>query len=459
MRISMNTSTSPPASTLENDLAAAKSGEPLLSVDHLSIGFHSGKSVQQVVYNLCFDVKAGECFALLGESGCGKSASALAMMRLLPPAGRVLNGQVLWRGKHSIPPGAMSMIFQEPANSLNPVLSIGRQIEEVLFIRKGLRGRAAREGALGLLYQVGISDPERRLDEYPFQISGGMKQRVMTAMALAGEPSLLIADEPTTALDVTVQAQMLDLLDGLQQERAMAILLITHDLGVAARMAHRVGVMYAGELVEVAARNIFFENPAHPYTRALFAAVPGADKRGRSLQSISGRMSRGDACAFASRCAQATKLCLTEAPPWRHGGEAESARQCSVRCHHRNPNERAARAVSATSVADTQACVALQTPNPLLQVRELRVHFPVRKGMFRRQVGLVRAVDGVSLTVESGQTLALVGESGCGKTTVGKAILRLLEPTGGTVQINDLVLPTGSAVSYTHLTLPTILRV
>ena len=229
---------------------------PLLSVRSLRAGFVAGGRVLAAVDGVDFDLRAGETLALLGESGCGKSATALSLLRLLPAAGRILGGEVCFDGRdllqlpeaemRSVRGSGMAMIFQEPATSLNPVLTNGRQISEVLERHLGLRGAAARERALELLSAVGIADAARRLDEYPFQLSGGMKQRVMIAIALAANPRLLIADEPTTALDVTIQAQILDLLRRLQAERGMGMLLITHDLGVVAQMAQRVGVMYAG---------------------------------------------------------------------------------------------------------------------------------------------------------------------------------------------------------------------
>src|SRR5512145_2979516 len=228
----------------------------MLKVENLRLGFTAGKKTLAAVDGISLSIEKGETFALLGESGCGKSATAQGIMRLLPAAGRILDGSIRLDGEAllTLPEadmrayrgGRMAMIFQEPATSLNPVLTVGRQIGEVLERHRQLVGQAATGRMLELLRLVGIADPERRLGEYPFQLSGGMKQRVMIAIALAGEPELLIADEPTTALDVTVQAQILDLLAGLQAERGMGMLLITHDLGVVARMAHRIGVMYAG---------------------------------------------------------------------------------------------------------------------------------------------------------------------------------------------------------------------
>jgi peptide/nickel transport system ATP-binding protein len=386
------------------------------------------------------EIARGETFAIVGESGCGKSMTALTLARLLPENGRIVAGSVRLDGVEllDLPEARMrdvrgrriAMIFQEPATSLNPVLTVGRQVSEVLERHTGIRGRAARERTLELLDQVGIADGTRRLDEYPFQLSGGMKQRVMIALALAAEPDLLIADEPTTALDVTIQAQVLDLLRALQATRRMSILLITHDLGVVAGMAHRVAVMYAGELVEVAERKRFFRAPQHPYSIKLFAALPGPEKRGGELDVIPGQVPplsvefRG--CRFADRCAHAFDRCRSEAPGWTRVAEGHL-----VRCHLREDAPAPAmvdevRVLSGAAEATTDV-------EALLDARDLKVHFPIRRGILKRTVGHVRAVDGVSLAIAAGRTLALVGESGCGKTTVGKSILQLIRPTAGEV--------------------------
>ena len=413
---------------------------PLLEVDDLRLGFQAGRQPLCAVDGVSFSIARGETFALLGESGCGKSVTAQGILRLLPAAGRVLGGSVRYDGTDllALPEVAMrayrggkiAMIFQEPSTSLNPVLTVGQQIAEVLARHLALRGAAARARSQELLEQVGIADPARRLDEYPFQLSGGMQQRVMIAIALAGEPELLIADEPTTALDVTMQAQILDLLAQLQAERGMAILLITHDLGVVARLAQRIGVMYAGELVEIAGREQFFTQPAHPYTQALFAALPDAGRRGAPLRTIVGQVPALSAlppgCRFAPRCPQAMPVCREENPAWR-----VEACGAQVRCHWQNEGE----AVPAAGESATDDA-APATMAPLLQIRDLAVHFPLRKGVLQRVVGQVKAVDGVSLTLAPGRTLALVGESGCGKTTVGKALLQLIRPTAGSVRVN-----------------------
>ena len=418
----------------------------VLSVSDLRLGFVAGAGKDQklliAVDGISFDLHAGETFALLGESGCGKSATAQGLMRLLPAAGRYLGGKVeLSKTAESIlnlsdealrrvRGGRMAMIFQEPATSLNPVLTVGDQIGEVLRVQRGLPEAEVSPAALALLKLVGIADPQRRLTEYPFQFSGGMKQRVMIAMALAGQPDILIADEPTTALDVTVQAQILDLLKSLQQARGMAMLLITHDLGVLATMADTIGVMYAGELVEVASRQAFFAQPLHPYSRALFAAMPEAVARGERLLSLPGQVpaldNMPDGCRFADRCAEVMVKCREQSPDWRIVDDVHR-----VRCWAVDMAKRLGPASPCLPPLSSE--VTNHSNDVVLNVQALQVLFPIRRGFFQRVVGQVRAVDGVSLQLKAGKTLALVGESGCGKTTVGKAILQLIEPTAGSV--------------------------
>jgi peptide/nickel transport system ATP-binding protein len=421
----------------------------LLDVRDLRIAFASGRSLLAAVDGISFEVAAGETLALLGESGCGKSATALGLLRLLPAAGRMLGGEVRFAGRdllrlpeaemRAVRGGGMAMIFQEPATSLNPVLTVGRQLAEVLERHLGLAGPAVRARSLELLTAVGLADPERRLGEYPFQLSGGMKQRVMIAIALAGNPRLLIADEPTTALDVTIQAQILELLRRLQGERATGMLLITHDLGVVAQMATRVGVMYAGQIVEEAPRAAFFSSPRHPYTQMLFAALPDLARRGGRLETIPGQVpplsQMPRACRFAARCPHAWELCRQEAPPWQQVAVAHR-----VRCHL-NGGSGAGHAPDVPDATPVVIAAAVAAPaTPVLAVENLCVHFPIRRGILQRTVGYVRAVDGVSLELARGRTLALVGESGCGKTTVGKAILQLLPATAGRVEVLGQVL-------------------
>jgi peptide/nickel transport system ATP-binding protein len=336
--------------------------------------------------------------------------------------------------------GRIGMIFQEPGTSLNPVMTVGEQIVEAIARHSNVERGAAHHRARDMLDAVGIADGGRRLNEYPFQLSGGMKQRVMIAMALACEPSLLIADEPTTALDVTIQAQVLELLRELQRASGMAMLLITHDLGVVAESAHRVAVMYAGHVVESAPRDDFFREPLHPYSRKLFAALPGRGKRGAGLAVIRGGVPpltrRFAGCRFAERCDAAWQQCHDVAPRWRDLGGGRG-----VRCHLYDaavpaPGS-AGDARSGIAVRAEKATVGDDAPpsatSPLLAVADLKIHFPIRKGLLRQIAGHVKAVDGVSLEIGAGRTLALVGESGCGKTTVARGILRLIPTTGGRV--------------------------
>jgi peptide/nickel transport system ATP-binding protein len=415
--------------------------QALLKVEALSTAIETSSGIVRPLAGVDLEIAAGETFALVGESGCGKSMTALTLMRILPETATITGGTVRLQGEEllGLPESAMrdvrgrrmAMIFQEPATSLNPVLTVGRQIEEVLERHTAHRGGAARTRAVELLRSVGIGDAERRIDEYPFQFSGGMKQRVMIALALAAEPALLVADEPTTALDVTIQAQVLALLRDLQQRDGMSILLITHDLGIVAGMAHRVAVMYAGEIVEVAAREQFFRAPQHPYSRKLFDALPAGAKRGAALSVIPGQVPSlaGElvGCRFADRCEHAMAKCRTDAPGWT-AIEPGHAVRCHLRVAERAPNRVAA--VAAATLAATSA----NAPAALLEVRDLAVHFPIRKGLLKRVAGHVRAVDGISFDIPAGRTLALVGESGCGKTTAGKALLQLVRPTAGSVR-------------------------
>jgi peptide/nickel transport system ATP-binding protein len=418
---------------------------PLLKVENLSTWIDSGDAIVRAVDGLSLSIAHGETFALLGESGCGKSITALSVMRLLPEAGRIVGGAVELDGENllALPESAMrnvrgrriAMIFQEPMLSLNPVMTSGAQIAETLRCHTGLQGAALERRVLELLDAVRLPDAARRRDDYPFQLSGGMKQRVMIAMALACDPELLVADEPTTALDVTIQAQVLDLLRELQRRRRMSVLLITHDLAVVAEMAHRVAVMYAGEIVETADRESFFARPRHPYSQKLFDSLPAKRKRGAALAVIRGSVPpltrEFTGCRFAERCDQAWELCHRTAPAWHDLGDG-----CGVRCHlyaSAVSGKQSAATAGAAAISQARQERPLTAYRSLLTVKDLKVHFPIHKGVFRHVVGHVKAVDGVSLAIAAGSTLGLVGESGCGKTTVGKSILRLIELTAGKV--------------------------
>jgi len=408
-----------------------------VKVENLSTVLDVAAGKLRAVDRVSFEVKAGECFALVGESGCGKSMTALSLMRLLPEAARIEAGRVELGGVDllRLPEAAMravrgkrvSMIFQEPATALNPVLTVGQQIEEV--IRRHAPGGNPTEKSIQLLRAVGLPNAEERYHQYPFQLSGGQRQRVMIAGALAVEPEVLIADEPTTALDVTIQAQILDLLAKLQAERGMALLLITHDLGIVAKMADRVAVMYAGEIVELADREPFMRAPQHPYSQKLFAALPSPQRRAEGLAVIRGQVppltQEFRSCRFADRCDFVFDRCRVEAPPLYEPLKGHLAR-CFLR--DRGPAD-----PRKDSFVQREARVQEPVGQELLRVRDLKVHFPIRKGIFKRTVGQVKAVDGVSFELREGRTLALVGESGCGKTTTGKALLKLIEPTAGRI--------------------------
>jgi peptide/nickel transport system ATP-binding protein len=360
----------------------------VLNVTALDIALDTDDQVRLAVKALALTIHRGETFALVGESGSGKSMTAMALMRLLPEALRVVGGRIELQGTEltqlseaamrSVRGARAGMIFQEPGTSLNPVMRIGDQILEPIERHTALRGSEARERAVQWLGRVGIPEPEVRIDDYPFQFSGGQKQRIMIAIALAAEPELLIADEPTTALDVTVQAQVLALLADIQKEFGMAVLLITHDLAVVRQVADTVSLMRHGEIVETAPAEQFFASPKHAYARELFDAIPTFAKRGRALsaqgQSRAGLESSGS-----------------------DGSQASA----------------------------------------VLHVDQLQVHYPIRKGLLRRIVAYNKVVQGVSFTLHANETLALVGGSGCGKTTVAKTLLRLLD---GSASIN------GSAV-------------
>ncbi len=304
--------------------------EPVLSIRGLKTYFYIDVGVAPAVDDLSFDIGRGKTLALVGESGCGKSMTALSVLRLVPdPPGRIVDGQVMFRGRdllqasedemREIRGNAISMIFQEPMTSLNPVFRVGGQIGSILALHRRLDKNEARRQAIDLLEQVGIPAPERRVDDYPHQLSGGMRQRVMIAMALACDPELLIADEPTTALDVTIQAQILDLLRKLQEERGMAIILITHDLGIVAEMAHDVAIMYAGKIVEHAPVKDLFALRKHPYSQGLFESLPSYQTRGGRLQTIEGQVPAAidfpQACRFHPRCPHAMPVCSRDEPP------------------------------------------------------------------------------------------------------------------------------------------------
>ncbi len=367
--------------------------QSLLSITGLAVEFSTPGEPLRAVDQIDLAIERAETLVLLGESGSGKSVTALAIMGLLPGAGRITAGKIEFAGNEltgysnaamrKIRGSRIGMVFQEPMTSLNPVMTVGKQIIEALPVAQRRESRrSVRDRGVALLAQMGIPDPDQRFDEFPHQLSGGMKQRVMIAIALAGEPDLLIADEPTTALDVTTQAQILGLLKQLQRQRNMALLLVTHDFGIAAQMADQVAVMRHGQIVESASATDFFRAPQHPYSQQLFAALPEIGKRGQSLSA------NGSA---------------VQPPP----GTAPEP-----------------------DVSD----------RPLLQVSGLQVLFNQRSGGLFKKKSTLYAVDGVSLSLKVGETLAIVGESGCGKSTVIKSILQLLRTNNGSVMFDGVEL-------------------
>jgi len=422
----------------------AKLGDAVLDVRDLSVAYCTQAGGVQAVRGVSLTVHAGETLALVGESGSGKTSLALAVMRYLDAGGRVTGGAIRFRGEDllAMPPAALrelrgarlAMVYQDPQTALNPAFPVGEQVAETLRIHLRLGQRAARQRTVELLAQVNLPQPEAVYGRYPHELSGGQQQRIVIAMAFACDPELLLMDEPTTGLDVTTEARILDLIGELKARHRSAILYITHNLGVVARFCHRVAVMYAGELVEEGPVERVFARPLHPYTRGLLACVPRleASKRAAPLAAIGGRLPslvappRG--CIFEPRCPERVSECAERVP-----AAAAAPGGGTVRCHRWEalPAFRAAGVPSA-------AAPAAGAPMPgLLEVEGLRCHYVLRRPLGDAVRGIparaVRAVDDVSLDVARAHTLALVGESGCGKTTLGRAVVGLVEPIGGRV--------------------------
>ena len=376
--------------------------DALIQIKNLSVEFQTDDASVKAVKNISFDIPKGKTVGLVGESGSGKSVSSLAIMGLIPnPPGKVTTGEILFEGKdllkfsepamRKVRGKRISMIFQEPMTSLNPVFTVGDQICESLILHEGMSKAKAWKRAIELLEQVGIPDPHERIKSYPHEMSGGQRQRVMIAMAISCNPDLLIADEPTTALDVTIQKQILDLIADLQKQYGMSVLFITHDLGVIADISDEVVVMYRGDIVERNTTEELFKDPKHPYTKGLLACRPSLDEHPKRLPVVSDFMTPDG----------------KEIPPDQKVIRlAKETRQIS------------------------------EAQKPLLEIKSLTKHFPLKKGFFGGVQNWVKAVDDVSLTVRKGRTLGLVGESGCGKTTLGRTILRLIEPTSGQINYN-----------------------
>ena len=430
---------------------------PVLEITDLSTHIQQHKSVVQAVCSVDLTIAPGETHGLVGESGCGKSMTSLSIMGLLPPGGAIVGGSIKLDGRElvglperdlrKIRGNDIAMIFQDPLTSLDPTKTIGYQVAEPVRLHRGASKAAAMDRAAEVLGLVGLPKPKERLGDYPHQLSGGLRQRVMIAMALTCEPRLLIADEPTTALDVTIQAQILALLDDLKDRLGMAMLLITHDMGVIAGHADRVHVMYAGRMVETAETANLFRRMRHPYTHALLASIPrlGQDST-QWLLSIGGLppdlSDLPDGCRFAPRCSRATDKCRSREPPLT--GETEGH---VFSCWHPVDGPADAGAANGTT-ARVQAVAWLAGPGrkdtavlpetPLLEVRDLVKEFPVTSGVIlQRKVGSVHAVSNVSFTVNAGETFGLVGESGCGKTTIGRVVVALERPNSGSVKLGD----------------------
>ncbi|MBU3067737.1 ABC transporter ATP-binding protein [Nocardia sp. NEAU-G5] len=454
---------------------------PVLQLDDLHTTIDVRDGVVRAVDGVSLHVGRGELLGLVGESGCGKTMTALSILRLLPEGGRIASGRILLGGQdiaqmsepelRRVRGGRIGMIFQDPLTSLNPAIRIGRQVAEPLGLHSNLTAAERRERVIEILTLVGLPRAAERLDDYPHQLSGGMRQRVMIARALVCEPDLLIADEPTTALDVTIQHQILELIDDLRTRLGMAVILVTHDLGVVAGRADRVAVMYAGRIAEFTDTRSLFGNPRHPYTEALFQALPeNAADSGDPLYSIPGLppdlLNPPNGCRFAQRCRYATDRCRTEDPPLR-GDVAGHDFAClhpvgvagsRIAVRDRTPGAPEAAAESPGGPADSAARPGAGPGQPLLEVEGLVKDFPVTAGaVLRRRVGAVSAIADVSFTVAAGETFGLVGESGSGKTTVGRCIVGLEAPTSGSVRIGgaDLMSLRGKALQRqrqdTHL--------
>jgi peptide/nickel transport system ATP-binding protein len=416
----------------------------LLTVNNLQVQFATRKTFATAVDDFSLTINAGECVGLVGESGCGKTTTGLAIMRLLPGNGRIASGNILLDGvdlatlsekeMQSQRGRTVALIPQDPMSSLNPTMRIGKQIGEGVRIHDGVGEDDARKRALEVLEMVEMPRPAERLDQYPFELSGGLRQRVIIAMGLVCKPKLLIADEPTTALDVTIQAQILDIIDTLRTELNMGVLLITHDMGVIAGRSDRVVVMYGGIKAEEATTDELFHNMRHPYSQALLASMPNLENATKhELASIAGlppdltREIVG--CRFAPRCMYATDQCRQEEPPLSYEGEHAYA------CFHPVSGPRPVVVRTAASAV----AAAKGSGKEILRVDNLVKEFAIKAGLVRHKVGAIHAVSNVSFTIKEGETFGLVGESGCGKTTIGRMVVGLDLPTGGQISFDGKV--------------------
>jgi peptide/nickel transport system ATP-binding protein len=405
----------------------------LLDIQDLRTYFHTEEGVVKAVDDISLQLEEGHTLGIVGESGSGKSVTSLSIMRLLAGSAKIETGRIAFLGKdlvglperemRKIRGGNISMIFQEPMTSLNPVFTTGSQVVEAILLHQDVSPAEARTQTIALYDEVGIPNPQQRVDDYPHQMSGGQRQRVMIAMALSCNPKVLIADEPTTALDVTIQKQILDMIRQLRDKRGMSVIFITHDLGVIAEIADDVAVMFGGKLVEYGDVVQIFSAPQHAYTKGLLACRPKLETTYRRLPTVGDFMEveEGDG---APRLIE-KKIDDAKIEQFKTRGRGRLL----------HPGSLPTATTSSKAGADVNSDVVVISDDaaPLLDVQDLKVYFPVRRGLLQRVVGTIKAVDGISFTVYRGQTLGLVGESGCGKTTTGRAILRLIEPTGGKV--------------------------
>lgn len=414
----------------------------LLRVEDLRTWFAVGSGHAKAVDGVSFAIEKGRTLAIVGESGCGKTVLATSLMRLFRRGGVTHpTGKIIYRDQdllkfsdlemQAIRGRHLALIFQEPMAALNPVMKIGDQIAEPMLRHLKISEQAARKQALSLLEQLGVPSPDRVMETWPHTLSGGMRQRVAIAMALSCKPDILIADEPTTALDVTVQAQILRLIKDLQHSMGMATILITHDLGVVNEIADDVMVMYSGKPIEIGRVEDVLFDPKHPYTEKLIAAVPAIDSPQQRLASIAGQVTPATVtvkgCRFADRCEHKAERCTKDEHP---ALVAINNRLISCFLYDKEaPMKRVKQSATRPEPPTKEKSSTLNTP--LLEIKNLKTWFPVNAGILRRPVGYVKAVDDVSLTLHPGQTLAIVGESGCGKSTLGQTLLRLIESTGG----------------------------
>ncbi|WP_419878399.1 dipeptide ABC transporter ATP-binding protein [Brevibacillus centrosporus] len=429
--------------------------EELLDVRDLTVDFMTKTGLLTAINEVSFHIKKGEIVCLVGESGSGKTITSLSIMRLIEHAnGQIADGTIRFAQQdiaqmqqeeiRKIRGKKIAMIFQEPMTALDPVFTIGFQIMEVILRHEPVSKEDAWKRAVYLLQRVGIPEPKIRMNQYPHELSGGMRQRAMIAIALACNPELLIADEPTTALDVTIQSQILDLLRELKDEFQMSILLITHDLGVAAEMADRIIVMYTGRVVEQATVHQLFEQPYHPYTQGLLQSIPSIDvERGGRLHSIKGTIpsltNLPSGCRFQPRCPHATLHCESHEPMLAELDGRQVACWHAKEIAERDKDELLFQAKPASGEKQRAEAGTQEDPNSkvLIDVQDLKKYFPIKKGILNRVTGQIKAVDGVTFQIFQGETFGLVGESGCGKTTLGRTLLRLQQATSGRVLFED----------------------